>query len=56
MFILVTDRNGVCFSLNKERIVKVVDTKSGTMIVLTDGSIIHTKENFLELSSRLNSI
>lgn len=55
MFLFVTDRNGVNYSLNRNEISRVVDTREGIMIVLTDKTVIYSKENFLEIANRLNA-
>lgn len=55
MFHFVTDKNGVCYSLNKNEISRIVDTREGIMIVMTDKFVIYSKENFLELCARLNA-
>ncbi len=55
MFHFVTDKNGVCYSLNKNKISRIVETREGIMIVMTDQFVIYSKENFLELTSRLNA-
>lgn len=54
-FVFVTDKNGVSYSLNKNEISRIVDTREGIMIVMTDKSVIYSKENILELTSRLNA-
>ncbi len=55
LFQLVTDKHGTTYSLNKNLISRVVETREGLMIVMSDGVIIHTKEKLLEFNSRLNS-
>ena len=55
MFVFVSDKNGVCYSLNKNEISRIVDTREGIMIVMADGCVIYSKENFLELCARLNA-
>lgn len=55
MFVFVSDKNGVCYSLNKNEISRIVDTREGIMVVMTDKFIIYSKEDFLEITSRLNA-
>jgi uncharacterized protein YlzI (FlbEa/FlbD family) len=55
LFLIVTDKNGTSYSLNKKMISRVVETRDSLMIVMSDGVIIHTKEKLLEFNSRLNS-
>jgi hypothetical protein len=54
-FLLVTDKNGTTYSLNRDLINRVIETKEGLMIVMSEGVIIYTKEKLLEFNSRLNS-
>ena len=54
-FVFVTDKNGVCYSLNKNEISRIVDTREGIMIVMTDGVVIYSKEKFLDFAGRLNA-
>ena len=54
-FIFVTDKTGVSYSLNKNMILRVADTRDGPMIVMREGFTLFTKENFLELCARLNA-
>ena len=56
LFLIVTDKNGTSYSLNKKMISRVVETRDSLMIVMSDGVIIHTKEKLLEFNARLNSI
>jgi hypothetical protein len=55
LFLIVTDKNGTSYSLNKKMISRVVETRDSLMIVMSDGVIIHTKEKLLEFNARLNS-
>ena len=55
LFLIVTDKNGTSYSLNKKMISRVVETRDSLMIVMNDGVTIYVKEKFLQFNSRLNS-
>ncbi len=55
LFLIVTDKNGTTYSLNKNLISRLVETRDSLMLVMSDGVIIHTKEKLLEFNSRVNS-
>lgn len=55
MFLLVVDKNNQSLSLNTDKILRIVDTRDGVMIVMPDNFVVYTKENFLSITNRINS-